>query len=253
MTEPTTWLFLFIAGALAGLINTLAGNGSAITLSMLTDFMGIPPLVANGTNRVGILAHGLTTTATYEKVHGIDRVLLKQDLIYIWVGGVLGGLIATQVSSEQFLWVYKVMLVLLLIMLFFKPKRWLQPERFTAQLPRLLQIIILFILGLYGGFIQMGMGVILLSFLVLGKHYNITKSNGFKLAAVLSYSLVIVWFFVRADMIHWPYALTLAIGQTLGGFLTVKYITKSKWAENFAYYLLITIIILALLKNFWWS
>jgi uncharacterized membrane protein YfcA len=244
------YIAVLFGGALAGFINTLAGNGSAITLALLTDLFQLPPSVANGTNRLGILVHSTVTVFTIERKHGIDREQAKLVVPAVLAGGILGGLLAVWVSNESFLMVYRVMLVILLISLILKPKRWLQPEIYGFKAPMWLRIFFLFCIGVYGGFIQMGMGIFLLAVLVLLNRLRMMDANALKLAAVLSYTLVIFWIFVANDLIHWQYGILLAVGQFFGGWSTAHYLINWKHADLVAYWVLVLVVITAVVLNY---
>ena len=242
---------VLIGGALAGFINTLAGNGSAITLALLTDLFHLPPNVANGTNRLGILVHSTVTVYTIEKKQGIDRTNARFVLPFVLIGGILGGLLAVWVSNDSFLLVYRIMLVVLLISLLVKPKRWLQPDLYAFKAPLWIRAFFLFCIGLYGGFIQMGMGIFLLAVLVLLNRLRLMEANALKLAAVFAYTAVIFWIFVANDLIDWEYGILLAVGQFLGGWLTVHFLINWKYADLVAYWVLVLVVIIALIVNYW--
>ena len=120
------YLIAIFGGLVAGFINTLAGSGSAITLPILTELMGLPPNIANGTNRVGVMAQGITTTWGFYKN---GKLRLKHSWFYIslvFVGAVVGVIVATKVSNEQFKTVFSYLMVILLVVIVVKPRRWLR-------------------------------------------------------------------------------------------------------------------------------
>ena len=114
----------------------------------------------------------------------------------------------------------------------------------------MLSTIILFIVGVYGGFIQMGMGVILLAILVLLHRIPLMPANTLKLLAVLLYSPFVLGLLVYHDLVDWHYGLLLAVGQIAGGWITARYISKWKYANALAYALLIIMVVAALIKYF---
>ena len=146
-------------GFLAGIINTLAGNGSAITLSILTEMLGLPGNMANGTNRVGILAQGISSTYAFHKNKKLDISRGKDIIILTFIGAIIGVIAAISVSNEQFKFVFKFLMVLMFFVILIKPSRWFKETDLTYNLPKIISIPVFLILGFYGGFIQMGMGV----------------------------------------------------------------------------------------------
>lgn len=240
-----------IAGStLAGCINTLAGNGSAITLTILTEVLGLPPTVANGTNRVGIMAQ--TIFGSYEFVRG-GKLHFKRNLRYIIpivIGAIGGALVAANVSNEQFRTVFKFLMVLMLFVILFKPKRWLRETDLEAQLSIWVVIPVFLGIGFYAGFIQMGMGVIFLAVMVLLAKVNITESNAVKTVVTGLLTIFALAIFHSKGLIDWRIGGIMAIGQAIGGWATARYASQYKQADTVAYWLLLIIVIGAVISLF---
>ena len=236
-----------IGGALAGMINTLAGNGSAITLTIFTEILGLPVNVANGTNRIGILAQCVTGSYTFHKHGKLDKEKVKAIIFPFLPGALLGVIVATEISNESFKSIFGILLIFLLIVILIKPKRWLQPEKFDFHIPKWAKYLIFFCLGFYGGFIQMGMGIFFLAIMVLLMHYNITQSNAVKLFVVGAYTTFVLLIFHWQGLVDWKLGSLVASSQAVSGWLTAKWAAKYKWMEIVTYYLLIIIIAAAIL------
>ena len=239
---------LIFAGLGAGFVNTLAGNGSLITLTILMEFVGLPALMANGTNRVGIFFHSIITSATMFRQHGIDRKYQRGILPILFIGGIIGGLISIKISAEQFTFIYRSLLIILFITLLVNPKKWLDPSLIKLKIDSRVRYIILFILGLYGGFIQMGYGIILLAVLVLLHKIPLIRANVIKLVSVFLYTPIVFGMFIWSGLVDWYYGLLLAVGQIIGGWITAKHISRWKHANTLAYTLLILMVCAALIK-----
>jgi len=250
MSELQLYILASLGALIAGAINTLAGNGSAITLTILTELLGLPPNIANGTNRVGIFTQSSVASWVFQKGGKLDIVNRRNYIIIIFVGALAGGILALNVSNEQFRSVFKFMLVFMLIAVLVKPKRWLRSTDIHFNPPWFLYTPLLFALGFYGGFIQMGMGVFFLIIMVLVLRINILESNALKGFVIALYTLVVIGLFAYKGMIDWRIGGIMAIGQTLGGWLTARFATRVSWADKAAYYLLIIILTLALSKMF---
>lgn len=250
MTDLQMYVLASLGALFAGAINTLAGNGSAITLTILTELLGLPPNIANGTNRVGIFTQSSVASWVFYKGGKLDIAKRKNYILIIFIGALAGGVLALNVSNEQFRSVFRFMLVFMLIAVLVKPKRWLRATDVYFNPPWYLYAPLLFALGFYGGFIQMGMGVFFLIIMVLVLRINILESNALKGFVIALYTLIVIGLFAYKGMIDWKLGGIMAIGQTLGGWLTARFATRVAWADQAAYYLLITVLILAIGKMF---
>lgn len=248
--EVYQYIIAIVGGFVAGCINTLAGNGSAITLSILTEVMGLPGNLANGTNRIGVLGQCTATTFGFYKN---DKLPLKRSIfpiIIITIGALIGVYIATQVSNEQFKSIFKYMLVIMLFVILIKPKRWLIDSDLEHKIPLLVSIPLYLALGIYGGFIQMGMGVFFLAVMVLIAKYNIVEANAVKSFVVMLYTIFVLSIFYYRGMVNWEAGAIIAVGQVTGGYITANFASKYEGIEIWAYRLLVTIVILVILRMF---
>jgi hypothetical protein len=250
MTELQTYAIAIVGAFIAGGINTLAGNGSAITLTILTEVLGLPPNVANGTNRIGIFTQSAITSVVFNKHGKLNVSRNKKYIIPIIFGAIAGGILAVNVSNEQFKVVFKFMMVFMLVAVLVKPKRWLRQTDENFKPKWYFYIPVLLALGFYGGFIQMGMGVFFLIIMVLGMRVNIIESNAIKGFVIAVYTLLLITLFHYQGMIDWKLGGIMAIGQTLGGYLTAKFASQYKKADQVAYYVLIVVMVLAIGKLF---
>jgi hypothetical protein len=244
------YLIALIGAFVAGAINTLAGNGSAITLTILTEMLGLPGNVANGTNRVGILTQ---TTASSWAFYRNDRLDLSNSGLYIvltTIGALVGIYAAIQVSNEAFREVFRFLLVLMLLVILVKPKRWLRETSDIRKLPLWISVPVFLTLGFYGGFIQMGMGVFFLAAMVLIAHYNIIDSNAVKSAVIAVYTLAAVAIFAWQGLIDWKIGGLMAVGQTAGGYLTARFAATDPRAGKWAYRILVVVVVWAILRMF---
>jgi uncharacterized membrane protein YfcA len=237
-------------GAVAGFINTLAGNGSAITLTILTEVLGLPGNLANGTNRIGVFTQASAASWEFLRHDKLDLVRGRFNITITTIGAVLGVLVAIWVSNEQFLFVFRYLMLFMLIVLVVKPKRWLKPTDSSVNMSLYLMIPIYLVLGFYGGFIQMGMGIFYLAAMVLIAKYDIIEGNALKSFVVAAYTILVIAIFQWKGLIRWDIGLIMAIGQTSGGWYSARFASKSKHAGIVAYWLLVVIVIGALLSLF---
>ena len=245
-----------IAGAfVAGGINTLSGNGSAITLTILMELLGLPANVANGTNRVGVLTQGLAGTLAFRRAGrfaGVaeDRADMRRIILITTLGAALGIYLGLSVDNASFRAIFRYLLIVMLVVIVVRPKRWLTAGRSVRRLPLVATVPLYFALGVYGGFIQMGMGIFFLATLVLLARYEIIQANVVKVAVVTLYTALAVAVFAWRGLVDWRFGLLMAVGQTAGGYLTAVYATRDPRAGTVTYYLLIVVVLGAIVKAF---
>ena len=246
----------FVGALLAGGINTLSGNGSAITLTILMEVIGLPPDVANGTNRLGILSNGLAATfgfhqkGRFEVTEGRRRDMYRIVGITT-LGAVLGVYLSLITSNAVFRDIFRYLLIVMLGVILVKPKRWLVAPQGEPYVSLWLSVPLFFALGVYGGFIQMGMGVFFLAVMVLVAKYEIIQANVVKVLVVTIYTALAVAIFAWRGVISWEIGLLMAVGQMIGGYLTARFAATHPKAGLYAYRLLIVVIIAAIAKAFW--
>lgn len=242
------YVLVIFAGILAGIINTLAGNGSAVTLTLLS-YLGLPTNIANGTNRVGIVFQSLIGYRTYHK----SKLVNTEGSLWLIVPAVLGALIGASVVvqlSEDWLNTFLGgLMIVLLILVLFNPKKWLaEQEPNFQQMRSWKSMLTLFLVGFHGGFIQAGVGVLLLAALVLNVGYSLRKANGIKLLIVITFAIPVLGMFIYHEQIDWFWAIPLTIGQSIGGWLAARFATNYPNANIWIRRLLIVVIIGAIIK-----
>lgn len=231
------------AGFACGFINTIAGSGSLITLPLLIA-IGLPANVANGTNRVAILLQNVVGVRRYHSQQVLD---LKRGLL-LAIPAILGAIIGAQVAAgldESILRkTIGALMVIMLIILIVRPKRWLEGKAGAiGEKPTILQYLIFFAIGIYGGFIQIGVGLFLLAGLVLSAGYNLVWGNAVKLLIILSYTIFALAVFVFNDQVDWFVGLVLAVGNMAGAWVGTK--TAVKRGAEFVRWILIAVVVVS--------
>lgn len=248
--EPATVALALLGALVAGFVNTLAGNGSAITLTVLTELLGLPPLVANGTNRVGALAASATSTLTYWRSGRIAWRRGARLLVPVAVGAVVGGLYSTQVSNAEFRTVFRWMLVLILALVFVNPKRWLAAGPPASTWPAWAVVAAAGAVGFYGGFIQMGFGPLFLALAVLGAGIPLAEANVYKVVVVTVYTPVLLVAYALAGQVDWSLGFLMASGQALAAYGTTRFAVRSPRAGQVAYVVLVVVVVAAVGRTF---
>lgn len=220
---------LIALGILAGIINTLAGGGSNLTLPALM-VMGMPADIANASNRVGIFLQSLTGALGFKKHNRLESDEILPMMIPTLLGG-LAGALAASFSPE---WILKPMLlgamVTMSLVMVLRPAMIIPPEGTiplkVADSPK--SWIGLTIAGFYGGFVQAGVGFILLAAVCGVLRYDLVRGNALKLVCTLAFTLVALVVFIARDQVAWIPALILSIGFIIGAHLSVKFAIKAK-------------------------
>lgn len=239
-----------IGGYAAGFLNSLAGFGSIITLAIYMDVMGIPGHIANGTNRVNVLGSSLVSAVTYHR-NGMLKVSWGKNIIAVVVlGAIIGVIMAVNIDSDGFKNAYKYILIPILGLLLINPKRFISPDDSKPPSSRWLTYPIYFLFGIYAGFIQVGFGVLFLLVVVMMDKFDLIKANALKVAIVAFYTIVVIIIFHFQGLIRWEAGLLIAVGQALGGYTAARLASRMEGANKYAYYLIIVIVILVIIKNF---
>lgn len=241
--ETWVYILLFLGGLAAGIINTLAGNGSAITLSLLI-FTGLPADVANATNRIGALVQTITAVGSVRRSLR-TKSLFKDGLWFLIpaiIGSVAGAFLAVEIDPKLLRYIIGVIMLLLLITLVTNPKKWSGATDRGKSHKTVLNWILIFAIAVYGGFLQMGIGIMLLSVLVLVAHYSLRDANIIKLMLALILVLPAFLVFLFSSEIKWLPGLALAVGQGVGAFIGARYILFLPKANLIIRWLLIVIL-----------
>lgn len=207
-------LVLIVAGAAAGFINALAGGGSAITIPILTEMVGIN--TANGTNRIAILLANLTAIAGYQKGEAVPWRRVSVLIIPTVIGAAAGAWLSTVTPPDVLRMVFAGVLLLVAASVLLRPARWLEEREAVLHEPW--RSIVFFVIGFYGGFVQAGVGFLLLAGLVLGAGMNLVNGNASKVVLVAAYSPIAILLFARASQVDLAVGAVLAVGQMSGAW-----------------------------------
>ncbi len=207
-------LILIVAGAAAGFINALAGGGSAITIPILTEMVGIN--TANGTNRIAIFLANLTAIAGYQKGEAVPWRRLSVLLIPTVSGAAAGAWLSTVTPPEVLRMVFAGVLLLVAASVVLRPARWLEDREAALHEPW--RSLVFFGIGFYGGFVQAGVGFLLLAGLVLGAGMNLVNGNAAKVVLIAAYSPIAILLFARASQVDIAVGVVLAAGQMSGAW-----------------------------------
>lgn len=233
-----------IVGLFAGIVNTLAGGGSLITLPLLI-FMGLTPSEANGTNRIAIWVQCVSAVTGFRQ-KGVSNfkvcILLS---IPATIGAILGAQFSVELPDEIFKKIIAVVMLLVVGLIVFKPKS--KPQDETQKTPNYwLAGLVFFGIGFYGGFIQAGVGYLLMFGLTSICRLNLVSTAAAKVFIVAAYTSFAVLVFIMNGLINWQFAIALSIGNGIGGYLGSSLAVKR--GENLIRGVLVVTVIVMSLK-----
>lgn len=211
--NPLTALLLLAGSFAAGVVNTLAGGGSFFSVPLLIA-CGLPAGVANGTNRVGILLQSLAATGRFRRAGLIEVRALAAVAAPVALGSLIGALWVSGLDDALFQRLFGLFLLVLLVPLLRTPRA---EAPAPAPWPPAAVALAGFVVGLYAGAFQAGVGIPLLLLLVRSGRDPL-RANALKVAIVALSAGVSVPVFVAQQQVHWRSALCVALGYGLGGW-----------------------------------
>ena len=229
-------LFLLYAaligsGIAAGFLNTLAGGGSMLTLPALM-LLGLPADLANGTNRLSVVATSTSGVLGFARGGKLDRAAILPVLIPTIVGSLVGSTVAAVVPPTLLKYVLLGTMLAMALVMLLRPQALTAPEGSESQLAqrKLVGFLGLFGAGLYGGFIQAGVGFVLLSVLGGALRYDLVRANALKLICTFVFGVVSLGVFVVAGQVVWVPAVLLAVGTAIGAQVAVRFALRARHA-----------------------
>ncbi len=237
-------IILIVAGLIVGFVNTLAGGGSIVSLSVLM-MLGLPPTLANGTNRIAITIQTLTATTSFKQ----QNILPLRKSVYLSIpaiiGSLLGSWIAVDIREDIFETAIGVIMLIMLVFILYKPQKYIYGRKELVEKPLTWKIyLVFFFIGIYGGFIHMGVGYFLLAGIVLGAGFDLVKANAVKVFVVLAYAPFTLLIFLYYDQVNWLYGLVLSIGSVTGALIASRMAVK-KGVEFVKWVIVVVILVTA--------
>ena len=220
---------LIATGILAGSINTIAGGGSNLSLPVLM-LLGLPADIANGTNRVAVMLQCIVGLKGYDEHGALHRAAIFPVLMPTCLGGVIGAALSIAIPN---LYLKPMLLLTILVMavtVLFRPDI-MAPE--FGSIPKNPNTTSkawwsLFLAGIYGGFVQAGVGFILLAALTAGLKYDLIRANALKTLCALAFTSIALCLFIAFGMVSWVPGLILGTGSMIGAHFTVRKAVKAK-------------------------
>ena len=226
-------LLLAFGGLAAGVINTMAGGGSTITVPLLV-FAGVPGTYANGSNRVGILPACLAAVLSFRRLGVSGFRDARIIFLPVLFGSLAGSLLINKLGDDQFERLFALLVIPIVILTLMPPT----PKERKSSWGRSTMILIFFVVGLYGGAIQAGVGLVMV--LALSRSgFDLVTANSIKVMINAFVTVVALPVFIFSGKISWGPALVLAAGLTAGGWIGAKWTVEGgervvRWVMVFA-------------------
>ena len=226
-------VLLFGTGIAAGFLNTVAFGGSLLALPVLI-FLGLPTAVANGTNRIAIFCQNFSAIVGFRRKGVSDfgySILLAIPAV---IGAVIGATIAVDIRDAVFNLILAVVMITMLILTLINPTERLK-DRIESKDTRskIIAMVVFFFIGIYGGFIQAGVGLLVITALRLLTGIDLVRTNAIKVFVIFFYTVVALGIFIIKDKVNWYLGPTLAIGNACGAWLGSHWAVEKgdKWIK----------------------
>ena len=241
------WLELLlatVAGIVGGFMSTLASNGSAVTLPAL-ELLGLPEHMANGTNRLSVVALGLVGAASFYRQGLLDWRKGGWISVIVALGTITGSLVAVELSEVVLDGIVTAGLLFVLGLLLLKPARWLRRREGPLKPFDLRQAVAYFVIGVYAGLVVLGSGFFMLAALVFLTGCDLRYGNALKAFILLVAGLQSLLIFGEAGEVDWAAGVPLALGSATGAY-AASLLAGLDWTRVWVYRFLVLVVVLAI-------
>ena len=226
-------LLLFVTGIAAGFLNTVAFGGSLLALPVLI-FLGLPTAVANGTNRIAIFCQNFSAIVGFRRKGVSDfgySILLAIPAV---IGAAIGATIAVDIRDAVFNLILAAVMITMLVLTLINPTERLKDRMESNDMrSKIISMVVFFFIGIYGGFIQAGVGLLVITALRLLTGIDLVRTNAIKVFVIFFYTVVALGIFIIKDKVNWYLGPTLAIGNACGAWLGSHWAVEKgdKWIK----------------------
>ena len=199
----------------------MAGGGSMLSVPIMI-FLGVPGTIANATNRIAILPQNITAVwAFYRKGFANFRLSFSLALATI-PGALVGSLIAARIPNDQFDFVLAVIMIIVLIVMAVPQNKILGSQEVPSRKRIIIGHCLMVVIGLWGGFIHIGVGFLLMPTLNRVMQFDLVTTNAHKVFIVMCYTAVSLMVFANELTLMWTYGIALAVGTSIGAILAAN-------------------------------
>jgi len=137
-----------------------------------------------------------------------------------------------------------IVMLIILILILVKPQQWLKGNlEARGRRMDLQRFILFFVIGIYGGFIHIGIGYFLIFALVINAGYDLLQANAVKVLIVFLYVAAALIIFIASGLVDWRYAGVLALGQAVGAWVSARW--ASRWSTEALRWFMVVFILLS--------
>ena len=241
MGEYAIEIILILSGVLVGIINTLAGGGAIITMTLFT-VLGLPIGVANGTNRIAVILQNFTSSVAFIRKRMLDIKSGVKLALPAVVGNIIGSLVATRISDTIFTICMAVVLTIVLVyMIFDNSHRHPHIHGGRPLETRFYHYIWFLLLGFYGGYIYIGLGYALLIATIWSMDLDIITANvikNFIIFIATPFSLLI---FILNGQVDYLVGLWHGLGNVVGAAFATYFVMA--WGIKFVRYFTMAVLL----------
>jgi len=241
-------LLLVGVGTIAGVLNVLAGGGSLLTLPVLI-FLGLPPTMANGTNRIAILMQNIVAVSRFHQKGKMPWKVGVLCAVPAMVGSVLGARLAVTIDESLFRQILALVMLMVVVIMVIDPAKRIKADFHELSLGRsVLLVLIFFFIGIYGGFIQAGIGFLIITVLLV-QGLDLVRINAVKVLVVLCYIPLALFVFIREGQVDFQMGIALAAGNGLGAWLGAHLAVTQ--GHGFIRKVVIVLVVVFAVRLFW--
>lgn len=239
-------ILLILSGIAVGFINTLAGGGTIISITTFMA-MGLPIITATGTNRIPVMLQNLVASVIFRKKKMYNlREALKLSLP-LMAGAIVSAQFTTTLTGNVFSIIFMAGLLVFAVLLFYKPESWRREVRDESVKMHVKHWVILFVIGLYGGSIYVGMGYMLIGIFVLSLGFDLIQANAIKNLMALLVAPVSIIPFILTSQVDYRMGFTHGIGNIIGAYIASKYAVNL--GPKFIRHLLLLMVICSIIQT----
>ncbi len=246
MMDPYLWQVpaLISIGVVAGILNILAGGGSLLTLPLLI-FFGLPAATANGTNRIAIFCQNIFAISGFKRqgIFPLRLALLATPPALL--GSYFGANLAINIDEMVFRRLLACVMIAVLIFMLFDPMKRLRRPELPMTAGRLAVLLVsFFAVGVYGGFVQAGVGFLIITALLV-HGLDLVRINAVKVLVIFAFTVVALGVFISHGQVDYVLGLSLAVGNSIGGWVAA-HLAVRKGHDWIRHFVTVTVLIFAL-------
>lgn len=241
MESYITEILLVVSGIVVGIINTLAGGGAIISMTLFM-VLGLPIGMANGTNRIAVVLQNFTSSVAFLRKRMLDIKSGIKLSIPAVIGNIIGSMVATHISDAVFkICMATVLTIILLYMIFDQSHKHPHIHGGHPLKLRYWHYLWFLLLGFYGGYIYIGLGYAVLAVTIWSMNLDIITANVVKCFIIFvatPFSLII---FMLNGQVDYTYGLWHGLGNVVGALLASHF--AMAWGVKFVRWFTLAIVL----------